>query len=158
MFEEFIITEFLTSVASLLTSLGVIGGAFYQWVWKPYSAKKEEREEKWRNKMIEISEKQVNPITEEILILAENSKKHDETDKKLKEIAEQNIAIIKEIRKEFKEHNRQSDQRDKLIAQNTDLIKKHDERLDRHADRILVLETVSGLKPRAMVEDKKEEE
>lgn len=157
MIENFIITEFLATVAGLVTSLSIIGGAVYKWFWKPYANKKEEREEKWRKKMIEISERQVNPVSEELQILAESSKRHDKTDKKLEEIAEQNIAIIQEIKKEFKDHNRQADQRDELIAQNAQLIKNHDERLDRHADRILVLETVSGLKSRTIREDKKEE-
>lgn len=128
--------------------MGGVAGVIYKWVWKPYTNNKEEREEEWRKQMLEISEKHVSPISEELLILTEQTKRHDEMDNQLKVIAEQNIKIINEMRSEFKEHNYQAEQRDQLIAQNAKLIKNHDERLDWHADRILVLETVSGLKPR----------
>ena len=69
------------------------------------------------------------------------------------------IAIIYEMRTEFKEHNRNADERDKLIAQNAEIIKNHEDRLDRHNERLLILETVSGVQnKRYTVEARKGEE
>lgn len=143
-----IITEAITSFAGFLGSLGIIMGTFYKWAWKPYIAKKEKREEKLQETMKEIAAGKVGPVVLKLEDLVEQNKRHDETDKKLEKIATQNIEIINKMHDDFKEHNHQAKQRDRLIAQNADIIKKHDERLDRHSERILILEHVSGLNPR----------
>ena len=142
-----IITEAVATFAGFLGSLGIITGTFYKWAWKPYIKRKEKREAEWQKTMTEIAAGKVSPVVLQLEDLAEQNKRHDETDEKLEKIAAQNIEIISKMRDDFKEHGHQSKQRDQLIAQNADIIKKHDERLDRHADRILILEHVSGLKP-----------
>lgn len=141
-----IITEAVATFAGFLGSLGIIAGTFYKWAWKPYMARKEKREEKLQETMKEIAAGKVSPVVLKLEDLAEQNKRHDEVDAKLEKIAAQNIDIINKMRDDFKEHDYQAKQRDRLIAQNADIIKKHDERLDRHADRILILEHVSGLK------------
>lgn len=152
MIENFIMTEFITTVAGLITSLGIIGGAVYQWVWKPYKKtkndrekKKEKQEEKWRSQMLEISDKQTSPLMAQLETLAEQTHHHDGVNEHLEAIAKQNVAIITEMRSEFKDHNLQAEQRDTLIEQNSKILKQHDERLDNHSDRILILETVTGV-------------
>lgn len=142
-----IITEAVASFAGFLGSLGIIAGTFYKWAWKPYITKKEKREAAWQETMTEIAAGKVGPVVLRLEDLAEQNKRHDEVDAKLEKIAAQNIEIINQLTDDFKEHNHEARQRDQLIAQNADIIKKHDERLDRHADRILILEHVSGLKP-----------
>lgn len=151
-----IITEAIASFAGFLGSLGIIAGTFYKWAWKPYIARKEKREEKLQETMKEIAAGKVGPVVLKLEDLAEQNKRHDETDKKLEKIATQNIEIINKMHDDFKEHNHQAKQRDRLIAQNADIIKKHDERLDRHSERILILEHVSGLNPRLTKEKNKE--
>ena len=142
-----IITEAVTVFAGFLGSLGIIAGTFYKWAWKPYIKRKEKREAEWQKTMKEIAAGKVGPVVLQLEDLAEQNKRHDEVDAKLEKIAAQNIEIINQLTDDFKEHNHEARQRDQLIAQNADIIKKHDERLDRHADRILILEHVSGLKP-----------
>ena len=139
------ISQYIASIAGFITSLGVIMGAFYKWIWKPYEKKKVEREEKLQATMLEIAKGQTMPISEQLSLLEVQAKRHDETNEKLEGIAEQNIAIIQEMRAEFKEHNRNADERDKLIAQNAEIIKNHEDRLDMHNERLLILETVSGV-------------
>ena len=139
------ISQYIASIAGFITSLGVIMGAFYKWIWKPYEKKKVEREEKLQATMLEIAKGQTMPISEQLSLLEVQAKRHDETNEKLEGIAEQNIAIIHEIRTELKDHNRCSDERDKLIAQNAEIIKNHEDRLDMHNERLLILETVSGV-------------
>ena len=142
-----VIVDTISTFAGFLGSLGIIAGTFYKWAWKPYIKKKEKRELEWQETMKEIAAGKVGPVVLQLEDLAEQNKRHDEVDAKLEKIAAQNIEIINKMRDEFKEHNHQAKQRDRLIAQNADIIKKHDERLDQHADRILILEHVSGLKP-----------
>lgn len=142
-----IITEAVTVFAGFLGSLGIIAGTFYKWAWKPYIARKEKRETEWQETMQEIAAGKVDPVVLQLEDLAEQNKRHDETDEKLEKIAAQNVEIISKMRDDFKEHNHQSKQRDQLIVQNADIIKKHNERLNQHSDRILILEYVSGLKP-----------
>lgn len=139
------ISQYIASIAGFITSLGVILGAFYKWIWKPYAKKKVEREEKLQATMLDIAKGQTLPISEQLGLLEEQSKRYNETNQKLEDIAEQNVTIIHEIREEFKEHNRHSSERDKLIAQNAEIIMNHEERLDAHNERLLILETVSGV-------------
>ena len=142
-----IITEVVASFAGFLGSLGIIAGTFYKWAWKPYIARKEKREEKLQETMKEIAAGKVGPVVLQLEDLAEQNKRHDEVDAKLEKIAAQNIEIINQLTDDFKEHNHEAKQRDQLIAQNADIIKKHDERLDRHSDQILILEHITGLRP-----------
>src|SRR5699024_11233879 len=144
MIEWSVFSEFISTTAGFLTSLSVIVGVVYKWVWKPHTDKKEKREKQWQKEMLEISKKQVMPISKQLELLEKQSKRHDEMDVKLQRIAEQNVAIIKEMREEFKEHNLHANERDKLIAQNAEIIKNHEKRLDTHNERLLILETVSG--------------
>ena len=139
------ISQYIASIAGFITSFGVIMGAFYKWIWKPYEKRKVGREEKLNATMLEIAKGQTMPISNQLVLLEAQSKRHDETNRKLEGIAEQNIAIIHEMRAEFKEYSRNADERDKLIAQNAEIIKNHEDRLDMHNERLLILETVSGV-------------
>ena len=139
------VSQYIASIAGFITSLGVIMGAFYKWIWKPYEKRKVEREKKLNATMLEIAKGQTMPISEQLGLLEVQSKRYDETNEKLEAIAEQNIAIIQEMRVEFKEYSRNADERDKLIAQNAEIIKNHEDRLDMHNERLLILETVSGV-------------
>ncbi len=148
MIEWSLLGNYITVVAGFLSSLSIIVGVIYKWIWKPYAERKEAREEKWMKRMEGITSKQTTPLSNEIHLLADQSKKYDEIYARLEEITKQNVRIIREIREEFKDHNYQADQRDILIKQNADLIKKHEDRLEDYGERILILETVSGLKSR----------
>lgn len=139
------LSGYVASVAGFITSLGVIVGAIYKWIWKPYIKKKMEAEEKHRQDTLDIISEVGKPIFEQITSLEEQTKRHAEMDDKLTEIANQNIRIIDEIRHEFEEHNRGADERDMLIRQNVEILKNQQKRLDSHSDRILILETVTGL-------------
>lgn len=145
MFNWSIVNEFVASFAGFLSSLTIIVGVVYKWIWKPYEKKKEERDEKLHATMLGIAKGQTMPISEQLGLLEEQTKRHDATNKKLEKIAEQNVDIICEMRAEFKEHNRHADERDKLIAQNAEIIMNHEKRLDGHNERLLILETVSGV-------------
>lgn len=152
-----LIGEYLTVVAGIVTSLGVIVGAMYKWVWKPYIKKKEERDEKHRQETLDIISEVGKPFFDQITSLEEQTKRHAEMDDKLTAIANQNIRIIDEIRQEFDEHNRGADKRDMLIRQNAEIIRNHEKRLDSHGDRILILETVTGLVQPTRQQDRKED-
>lgn len=120
-----LINDFVISLGSFLSALTVVAGVIYQVMWKPYTKRKEEREEKYQKNMLEIAEKQTEPISE----------------------------IIKDMNESFKEHNRHADERDRLIAQNAEIIKQHeerfkehDDRLDSHNNRLIVLEVKNGVR------------
>lgn len=154
--------EYLAVVAGIVTSLGVIVGGLYKWVWKPYIKKKLEVEAKHRQDTLDIISEVAQPFVDQLTTLEEQTQRHAEMDDKLTAIAHQNIRIIDEIRHEFEEHNRGADKRDMLIRQNAEIIRNHEKRLDSHGDRILILETVTGLvhptKPQKRKEDSDEME
>ena len=140
-----VITEYVASVAGFLSSMTIILGVFYKWVWKPYAKKKDEREKQWQKTMLDIATGQISPIADQLGVIEKQNKRHDEVDRKLQKIADQNVAIINEMRQEFKDHNYHSNERDKLIQQNAQILKQHDERLASHNERILILETVNRI-------------
>lgn len=131
-----LINDFVVTLGSFLSALTVVGGFIYQVIWKPYAKRKEEKEEKhrkkqeekeeeYREKMLEITEKQTKPIVE----------------------------LVQKMSEEFRDHNQNADERDRLIAQNAEIIKKHEEmfvaqdgRLDNHNDRLIVLEVKNGVR------------
>ena len=138
------IGEYLAIVAGIVTSLGVIVGALYKWVWKPYAKKKEKREQEHDRNMLKLVTKAQEPYVTQLEMLDEQTKRHAEVDDKLTQIADQNKVILSDLKDEFEEHNRGAEERNTLIKQNADIIRKHEQRLDRHADRLLILETIEA--------------
>ena len=139
-----VIGEYLAIVAGIVTSLGVIVGALYKWAWKPYIKKKERREEEHNRNMLKLVSQAQKPYVSQLEMLERQTQRHAEVDDKLTHIAEQNKVIIADLKAEFEEHNRGAEERNTLIKQNADIIRKHEERLDRHADRLLILETIEA--------------
>lgn len=115
------IAERLGSLASLIGSLTVVGGALL-WLYNKFiSAPREKRRERDANRrqrdMIELITEKNEPLNESIKRLNELLAESQLDRKKLNHIAETN----------------------------TELLKDHEERLDNHNERLIVLETKNGV-------------
>ena len=115
------IIEQVGSVASLIGSLTVVGGAL-MWVYNKFVAipreKKRQREAERRQKdMIELITEKNEPLNEAIQSMTE---------------------MISESQLDRKQLNR-------VAKVNTEMIEVHEGRLDNHNDRLIVLETKNGI-------------
>ena len=115
------IIEHVGSLASFIGSLTVVGGAL-MWVYNKFiSAPREKRRQKESDKrqrdMIELITEKNKPLNESIQSLNGLLTESQLDRKKLNHIAEAN----------------------------TEMIKDHEERIDNHNDRLIVLETKNGI-------------
>ena len=115
------IIEQVGSVASLIGSLTVVGGAL-MWIYNKFVAipreKKRQREAERRQKdMIELVTEKNEPLNEAIQSMTE---------------------MIYESQLDRQQLN-------KVTKANTQIIEVHEGRLDRHNDRLIVLETKNGI-------------
>ena len=133
------INMFVTTFAGFLSSLGIIVGVIYKWVWKPWAKKKADREEAYRQTMTAIASGEVGPIAEQVKVIEAITTRHEETDGKLME-------ILEELKNGFENHNEEAMQRDILIKQNIEMISTMKDQLEQHSDRLLLLEYASGLR------------
>lgn len=134
------INTFVTTFAGFLSSLGIITGALYKWVWKPWAKNKADKEEAYRQAMTAIASGEVGPVAEQVKVIKMITKRHDDTDEKL-------MKILEDLKGGFDKHNEEAAQRDILIKQNIEMIATMKDQLNQHSDRILLLEYVSGLRP-----------
>lgn len=110
------------NIASFIGSLTVVGGALL-WVYnkliaKPREKRREREENKKHEQMMKIIIRESEPLNNSIKQLNEWLSESKTDRKKLNEIA--------------------------VINSNT--LKEHDERLDNHNDRLIVLETKNGIR------------
>ena len=115
------IIEHVGSLASFIGSLTVVGGAL-MWIYNKFiSAPREKRRQgeadKRQRDMIELITEKNKPLNESIQGLNELLAESQLDRKKLNHIAEAN----------------------------TEIIKDHEERLDNHNERLIVLETKNGI-------------
>ena len=128
-----VIIERVGSLASFIGSLTVVGGAL-MWVYNKFiSAPREKRrrreaEERQRD-MIELITEKNKPLNESIQGLNELLAESQADRKKLNQIA--NV--------------------------NTEMIKNHEDRIDNHNERLIVLETKNGIQKIAYREGSEEE-
>lgn len=120
------IVEYLTLVAGIVSPLVLILGFGYQYFIKPWEKRKAKEIEKaqqerlaqdkeYQDKMLQITRQQIEPIHE---ILAD----------------------IKEITVDSEYDRRHLNQ---IARENTDKLCRHENRLDDHAERIIILEAKS---------------
>lgn len=119
----------LGAVATLIGSLTVIGGALI-WVYKkilgdPREKKRLKRDEERYKEMLEVATGQDEPLSQAIEQLTEWLGESKQDRKTLHEVIEQQAV---------------------LIRQNSDMLNAHESRLDKHNERILVLEVSGGLR------------
>ena len=110
------------NIASFIGSLTVVGGALL-WVYnkliaKPREKRREREENKKHEQMMKIIIRESEPLNNSIKQLNEWLLESKTDRKKLNEIAEHNLKTLKE----------------------------HDDRLDHHNDRLIVLETKNGIR------------
>ena len=115
------IIEQVGSVASFIGSLTVVGGAL-MWIYNKFiSAPREKRRKRDADKrqrdMIDLITEKNKPLNESIKRLNELLDESQQDRKKLNEIAESNTAMLE----------------------------RHEERIDNHNDRLIVLETKNGI-------------
>ena len=109
------------SLASLIGSLTVVGGALL-WIYNKFiSAPREKRRQRVADKrqrdMIDLITEKNEPLNESIQMLNELLAESQIDRKKLNEIAETN----------------------------TEMLNNHEDRIDNHNDRLIVLETKNGI-------------
>lgn len=120
--------QFLLSVASIATSLTIVLTFISKYVWQPWERKKAkeieaanlerlQQEKTYQEQILEIVKKQMNPITQALEKL-----------NKLSEGSQHEIEKLAEV-----------------SCSNKKRLERHEERLDDHGDRILVLETKTGI-------------
>ena len=126
------IIEHVGSLASFIGSLTVVGGAL-MWVYNKFiSAPREKRRQKESDKrqrdMIELITEKNKPLNESIQGLNELLAESQSDREKLNQIAEAN----------------------------TEMIKNHEDRIDNHNERLIVLETKNGIQKIAYREGSEE--
>ena len=109
------------NIASFIGSLTVVGGAllwiYNKFIAKPREKRREQRQAKRHEHTMEVITKENEPLNESIKQLNEWLEESQADRKKLNEIA----------------------------VTNSNTLKEHDERLDNHNDRLIVLETKTGI-------------
>lgn len=115
------LVEHVGSLASLIGSLTVVGGAL-MWIYNkfisaPREKKRQEEADKKQRAMVELITEKNKPLNEAIQSLNGLLAESQLDRKKLNHIAETN----------------------------TEIIKDHEERLDGHNERLIVLETKNGI-------------
>ena len=110
------------NLASFIGSLTVVGGAllwiYNKFIARPREKRREREENKKHEQMMKVITKENEPLTHSIKQLNEWLSESKADRKKLNEIA--------------------------VINSNT--LKEHDEKLDNHHDRLIVLETKNGIR------------
>ena len=122
------------SLASLIGSLTVVGGAL-MWIYnkfisKPRETRRQREAEKRQRDMIELITEKNKPLNDSIQALNELLSESQADREKLNQIA--NV--------------------------NTEMIKNHEDRIDNHHERLIVLETKNGIQKIAYREGYKKED
>lgn len=125
--------EHVGSLASFIGSLTVVGGALL-WVYHKFIGDPREK------RKLEIRAKEDEERYKKVLDLVTNE------NKPLVDSLEKLNDWLQESTEDRKQLNTITKQHTELIASNSKLISLNDKRLDRHGDRILILEVQSGLK------------
>lgn len=127
------IIEHVGSLASFIGSLTVVGGAlmwmYNKFISAPREKRRQEEAEKRQRDMIELITEKNKPLNESIQGLNELLAESQLDRKKLNKIAETN----------------------------TNMIERHEGRLDNHNERLIVLETKNGVRRIAYREGSEEE-
>ncbi|GAB7231388.1 hypothetical protein [Facklamia hominis] len=122
------VINYLTIIAGVVGSLTVIFGFFYKYILEPWEKKK---------------------IREADLIQRERMQQDKEYQDKMVEITKSQMVPVLKLLDEFKEAilNSKFDRQKltEITEENQHSIQVHEERLDDHGDRILVLETKTGI-------------
>ena len=126
------IIEHVGSLASFIGSLTVVGGAL-MWIYNklisaPREKRRQEEAEKRQRDMIELITEKNKPLNESIQGLNELLAESQADREKLNQIAKVN----------------------------TDMIKNHENRIDNHNERLIVLETKNGIQKIAYREGSEE--
>ena len=126
------IIEHVGSLASFIGSLTVVGGAL-MWIYNkfisaPREKRRQEEAKKRQRDMIELITEKNKPLNESIQGLNELLSESQADRKKLNQIA--NV--------------------------NTEMIKNHEDRIDNHNERLIVLETKNGIQKIAYREGNEE--
>lgn len=122
------VINYLTIIAGIVGSLTVIFGFFYKYILQPWEKKKAreadlvqrerlQQEKEYQERMVEITKTQMDPI----------------------------IKILDEFKESIFDSKTDRQKLNEVTKQNQESIRVHEERLDDHGDRILVLETKSGI-------------
>lgn len=111
----------LGEIASFIGSLTVVGGALL-WVWNTFVGSPREKrrlrqQEKDSRRLEATLEKQKKPLLEAIESLNQATSRNDARDEKLQEIADRNIKLLED----------------------------HENRLDNHNERLIILEVNTGI-------------
>ena len=114
--------EMVGSMASFIGSLTVVGGALL-WIYnstiaKPREKRRKEEEDKRQGKMIALITQKNEPLN----------------------------TAIQELNSLLGESQKDRAKLNDIATANTKMIGEHDERLDNHNDRLIVLETKNGVK------------
>lgn len=117
----------LGTMASIIGSATVVGGAllwlYNLFIGRPRERKREEENDKRHKDMLGLINKENKPLSQAI----------DNLNK-----------LLEDSRKDRENLNRVAGVNTLLLADHDDKFKKHDERLDNHHERIVILETRDG--------------
>ena len=110
------------NLASFIGSLTVVGGGllwiYNSWIGKPRENRRKKEADERQRKMVELISKKNEPLNQS----------------------------IQELNKVLAESQKDREKLNEMVKQNTQIIGEHDERLDNHNDRLIVLETKSGVR------------
>ena len=114
--------EMVGNMASFIGSLTVVGGALL-WIYnstiaKPREKRRKEEEDKRQGKMIALITQKNEPLNQS----------------------------IQELNRLLGESQKDRAKLNDIAKANTEMLGEHDERLDNHNDRLIVLETKTGVK------------
>lgn len=132
--------EYLSQWASFIGSLTVVGGAllwvYHKFIGNPREKRKLEEEKRKELRRAKEDEERYKKVLD--LVTNENKPLVDSIEK-LNDWLQESAEDRKQLNTITKQHT-------ELIKSNSKLISLNDKRLDRHGDRILILEVRSGLK------------
>ena len=110
------------NLASFIGSLTVVGGGllwiYNSWIGKPRENRRKKEADERQRKMVELISKKNEPLNQS----------------------------IQELNKVLAESQKDREKLNEIAKQNTQIIGEHDERLDNHNDRLIVLETKNGVR------------
>ena len=117
-----VMVEMVGNMASFVGSLTVVGGALL-WIYnstiaKPREKRRKEQEDKRQGKMIALITQKNEPLNQS----------------------------IQELNRLLGESQKDRAKLNDIAKTNTKMLGEHDERLDNHNDRLIVLETKNGVK------------
>lgn len=115
------IVNSLGDIASFIGSLTVVGGALL-WVWNTFVGSPREKrrlrqQEKDNQRLADLLDEQKQPLLEAIESLNQATSRNNARDEKLQEIADRNVELLED----------------------------HENRLDNHNERLIVLEVNRGI-------------